>query len=76
VLSATQQALRYNHYRHIIILPFCFFLYHFIHGLGVLLGLMKLLLRIAPVQKIKEPWKDAGAFRVWQVIQAKQVNNR
>jgi len=70
VLAAIQQAGRYKNYLHLVILPFGFFLYHFIHGLGVLLGLIKLLFRLAPVQKVREPWKNAGKFRAWQVVQA------
>jgi glycosyltransferase involved in cell wall biosynthesis len=61
--SAAQQAVRYRQPLHAILLPFCFFLYHFIHGLGILMGLTKLAARIAPVQKDKEPWPGAGRSR-------------
>ena len=63
VLSGLQQAWRYRHPLHAVLLPFCFFLYHFIHGLGVLIGLVRLLTRTAPVQKAQEPWPGAGRFR-------------
>lgn len=70
VLSGLQQAVRYKHPLHALLLPFCFFLYHFIHGVGVLLGLVRLLLRIAPVQKAREPWPGAGRVRAWPLTAA------
>lgn len=63
--SAVQQARRYKEARHVLFLPACFFLFHFIHGFGVLIGMAKLLLKIAPVQKSLEPWPGAGQFRSW-----------
>jgi glycosyltransferase involved in cell wall biosynthesis len=39
VISSIQQAIRFKQFRHILLLPFSFFLYHFIHGLGVLKGI-------------------------------------
>lgn len=65
IVSSTQQAIRYKKPFHIITLPISFFLYHFSHGLGLLIGIIKLLIGIAPVQKIKEPWPGAGRFRAW-----------
>jgi succinoglycan biosynthesis protein ExoA len=62
--SAAQQAVRYRSFLHVFCLPPCFFLYHFIHGFGVLTGLLRLLTRTAPVQKIHEPWPGAGYRRV------------
>lgn len=64
VASAVQQAVRYRNFLHVFCLPPCFFLYHFIHGLGVLTGLLRLLIRTAPVQKIQEPWPGAGYQRI------------
>lgn len=64
VLSSLQQAIRYKETRHIFFLPFAFFLFHFIHGLGLLTGLLRLATFTAPVQKIKEPWPGAGFYRV------------
>jgi len=64
VFSSIQQAIRYKEIRHILFLPFAFFLYHFIHGLGLLTGLLRLATFTAPVQKIKEPWPGAGFYRV------------
>ncbi len=67
VASALQQAVRYRRPWHALCLPVCFFLFHFIHGLGVLLGLSRLLTRTAPVQMKPEPWPGADRFRAWPV---------
>ncbi len=61
-LSAIQQAVRYKQIKYILMLPPCFFLYHFIHGIGVIVGVFKLLTKTAPVQKDKIPWKGAENF--------------
>lgn len=63
--SGLQQAIRFRSPMHALALPFCFFLYHSIHGLGVLLGLVKLATRTAPVQQATEPWPGAGRRRAW-----------
>jgi len=63
--SAIQQAVRYREPRHVLCLPIAFFLYHFLHGVGLLAGLLRLLTHTAPVQKIAEPWPGAGRFRAW-----------
>jgi hypothetical protein len=63
--SACQQAVRYREPWHALLLPGCFFLYHFLHGLGVLGGLARLVTGTSPVQKLKEPWPGAGRFRAW-----------
>ena len=65
VASALQQAVRYRQPLHVVCLPFCFFLYHFVHGLGILSGLLRLATRTAPVQIINEPWPGAGRLRAW-----------
>jgi len=62
--SAVQQAIRYKEPRHIFALPFAFFIYHLIHGLGLLAGILRLATVTAPVSKIKEPWPGAGFFRI------------
>ncbi len=64
LISSFQQALRYKNIFHIIFLPISFFLYHFLHGLGVLFGCLNIILGRSPVQKIKEPWKGYGKFRI------------
>ena len=63
-ISAIQQARKYKIYYHIITLPLSFFLYHFIHGIGVLSGIINLLIRRSPVQKSNEPWKKYGKYRI------------
>ncbi|HEU4682187.1 MAG TPA: glycosyltransferase, partial [Gemmatimonadales bacterium] len=65
LLAAAQQARRYRQPLHLITLPACFFLYHFIHGLGVVAGLVRLACGSAPVQACPEPWAGAGRFRAW-----------
>lgn len=65
ILSGLQQAIRYKQPIYVIFLPFCFFLYHFIHGLGILTGILRLLTGTSPVQKMKEPWVGAGKFRAY-----------
>lgn len=64
ILSAGQQALRYRRPLHLLCLPVCFFLYHFIHGLGVLAGLIRLASGTSPVQKLKETWPGSGVDRI------------
>ena len=53
LISSVQQSIRYKKPADIFILPFGFLAFHISHGLGVLLGILKLLLGIAPVQKNK-----------------------
>jgi succinoglycan biosynthesis protein ExoA len=65
IVSGLQQAWRYRRPLHAVCLPPCFFLFHFIHGLGVLAGLLRLLTGRAPVQRKSEPWLGAGRFRAW-----------
>ncbi|MEO8192573.1 MAG: glycosyltransferase family 2 protein [Gemmatimonadales bacterium] len=63
IFSAMGQATRYRQPLHVIFLPVCFFLYHFLHGLGIIAGLAKLAVGKAPVQGKPEPWAGAGRFR-------------
>jgi glycosyltransferase involved in cell wall biosynthesis len=51
ILSAVQQAVRYREPRHVLFLPLSFFAYHFLHGLGVIGGLIRLAAGSAPVQR-------------------------
>jgi glycosyltransferase involved in cell wall biosynthesis len=67
ILSAIQQAFRFRQPLHALCLPLCFFLYHFIHGLGLLSGLVQLTFGRAPVQQAPEPWPGAGRKRAWPV---------
>jgi glycosyltransferase involved in cell wall biosynthesis len=64
VFAGIQQAIRYKEKWHIFALPFAFFIYHFIHGLGLLRGIFRLATFTAPVQKINVPWPGAGFFRM------------
>jgi glycosyltransferase involved in cell wall biosynthesis len=63
--SAIQQARRYRQPRHILTLPIGFFLYHFLHGTGILWGAARLASGSAPVQMKSEPWPGAARFRAW-----------
>jgi glycosyltransferase involved in cell wall biosynthesis len=65
IVAGLQQAWRYRRPLHAVCLPPCFFLFHFIHGLGVLAGLLRLLNGRAPFQRKSEPWPGAGRFRAW-----------
>ena len=50
IISSVHQAIRYKRSIDILVLPFGFLAFHVSHGLGVLLGVTKLILGIAPVQ--------------------------
>jgi succinoglycan biosynthesis protein ExoA len=63
--SSIQQALRYRRPLHAVALPFAFFAYHFVHGLGVLSGVLRILTGRAPVQKDIKPWPGA-THRRWK----------
>lgn len=63
LISSIQQAVSYKKFMMIILLPFCFFAYHLIHGLGVMYGLLQLATFTSPVQKTLEPWKGHGKRR-------------
>lgn len=65
IFSAISQGIRYRDAQHVLFLPFAFFAYHFLHGLGVLAGLLKLATGTAPVQREPEPWPGAGRPRAW-----------
>jgi hypothetical protein len=46
-------------------LPIVFCAYHIAYGLGELWGICMLTIRLAPVQRVSEPWPGAGAYRAW-----------
>jgi glycosyltransferase involved in cell wall biosynthesis len=52
LISSGQQAIRYKKPLHFLFLPACFFLYHFVHGIGVIGGVVLLLAGKSPVQKV------------------------
>ena len=60
IFSSIQQTIRYKKLMHLFILPFAFFFYHFIHGLGLLTGLLRLATCTSPVQKVNNPLPGAG----------------
>ena len=70
IFAGLQQAIRYREPRHVVVLPIAFFLYHFMHGVGLLAGLLKLATGTAPVQKADEPWPGAGRLRAWPITSA------
>ena len=39
-----------------VMMPFVFLSFHVLHGLGVLVGIVKLIFKMAPVQKGKQRW--------------------
>ena len=49
IISSIHLAIRSKNIIHVFLLPFCFFCFHFVHGVGVLSGLLNLLLRKSPV---------------------------
>ena len=51
ILSSFQQAIRYKMFLHMVALPICFFLFHFLHGVGVLSGIIRILSRTTPFHK-------------------------
>ena len=63
-LSSIQQSIRYEKVSFSFILVVGFFLFHFLHGLGVLKGVLLLMIRKSPVQKIREPWPGAHKYRI------------
>jgi len=65
VISGVQQAWRYKQLLHVFLLPISFFLFHFIHGCGLLVGIMRLLLGRAPVHQHSEPWPGAGRHQAF-----------
>ena len=51
ILAGIQQAIRYREPRHVLFAPIGFFLFHFLHGIGILIGLGRLVTRTSPVQR-------------------------
>ena len=67
LVSSIQQAKRYSQPMHILFLPLCFFVFLFLHGIGLIIGSLKVLTKSSPVQKIKEPWPKSGRNRAFPV---------
>lgn len=57
IISSIQQAIKFKKYLHVVILPLGFFSYHFLHGIGVIAGVFKLITKTAPVQREKNSGK-------------------
>jgi glycosyltransferase involved in cell wall biosynthesis len=64
VVASFQQSRRYGRWM-FACLPILFFVYHIAYGLGEVWGVCLLSVRRAPVQRISEPWRGAGAYRAW-----------
>jgi glycosyltransferase involved in cell wall biosynthesis len=62
--ASVQQSKRYGGWM-FPLLPVVFCSYHVAYGLGALLGICMLVMRLAPVQHLSEPWPGAGAYRAW-----------
>jgi hypothetical protein len=65
VTAGVQQAWRYKQLLHVFLLPMSFFIFHVIHGCGLLIGIMRLLLGCAPVKQQSEPWSGAGRHKAF-----------
>ena len=61
VISAAMQAVRYKRPLHLLTLPLSFFSYHFTHGFGVVLGLVRIMFGAQPVAKSDPAWTTAPA---------------
>jgi len=64
LFSSAQQSLRHGLWM-LPILPFAFFIYHTIYGLGGICGLCRLATGRSPVQRTPEPLPGAGSPRPW-----------
>lgn len=64
-LAASLQQSRHYGLWMLPCLPFLFWAYHLIYGLGGLWGMCVLGMRRAPVQIATEPWPGAGVYRAW-----------
>jgi glycosyltransferase involved in cell wall biosynthesis len=62
--ASLQQAKRYGEWM-FPWLAMVFAAYHVAYGLGALWGICMLIMRVAPVQRLSEPWPGAGAYRAW-----------
>lgn len=63
LFSSFQQAIKYKKAYLVFILPFSFFLFHFIHGIGIWRGVIKIITNTAPVQQSKIPWPGYENFK-------------
>ena len=63
IISSIQQAFRFRNIFHIFTLPFSFFLFHSLHGAGILFGSFMLLIKQSPVQRSKFAWGNTILMR-------------
>ncbi|HUR92447.1 MAG TPA: glycosyltransferase family 2 protein [Gemmatimonadaceae bacterium] len=56
LVASVQQAIRYRRPAHVLLLPPCFLAYHLTHGIGVLVGVLKLLVGGQPVRRDDPAW--------------------
>jgi hypothetical protein len=64
VAASFQQSRRHGRWM-FPYLPLLFWAYHMAYGFGELWGIFLLSVGRAPVQRIREPWPGAGAYRAW-----------
>ena len=62
VISSIQQSIRYQSLMLFIVLPISFFSFHFLHGLGIILGIFRLIYGSSSVNINNSPWKNAIKF--------------
>ena len=68
IISSLSALTSFKEIWFILILPICFFLFHFIHGLGLLIGLLKLAFKVSPVQKNEKPWDQARSINTIEAV--------
>jgi len=56
LISSFQQALNFKNYKFLFFLPISFFLFHFLYGFGILIGIINLILGKGNNLKGKSPW--------------------
>jgi glycosyltransferase involved in cell wall biosynthesis len=59
--SAGMQAARYRQPLHLLTLPFAFLSYHVTHGVGVVIGLLRIALGAQPMSKSDPAWTTVAA---------------
>ena len=54
IISSLQLSIRNKNLLLLLFMPFTFFIFHFTHGIGVIIGLIKLIFGTDPVSKIRD----------------------
>ena len=52
IISSLQLSIKNKNISLFFLMPFTFFIFHVTHGIGVIIGLIKLIFGIAPISKI------------------------